>query len=63
MSLKHRWIGREGAAIERVGMAFAALGYVRPRPDVDGGEGAYALNIAKQYAGDMSDVRGSAEQF
>lgn len=52
------WIGREGAAFERVCMAFDSLGYVLPRGD-DGVQGAastgaYAMNIAPQYAADLS---------
>ena len=52
------WIGREGAAFERVCMAFESLGYRPPRGD-DGVQGAastggYALNIAAQYAANLS---------
>lgn len=53
MSLKSRWIGTEGAAFERVSMAFEALGYLPPRPDTNA-DGAYAINIAEQYIADMS---------
>lgn len=53
MSIASQWIGKEGAAFERVGMGFESLGYRAPRPD-DGGEGAYAMNIARQYEADLS---------
>jgi len=51
------WIGREGAAFERVCLAFDSLGYRAPRGD-DGvvgavSTGAYAMNIAAQYEGDL----------
>lgn len=45
------WI--EGAEFKRVGDAFVARGYIRPEPDVPGGNGAYAGNIADQYIADM----------
>ena len=54
MSIKSRWIGTEGAAFERVGLAFEQFGYTRPRAD-DGTNGAYAANIASRYASDMSE--------
>ena len=52
------WVGREGAAFERVVMAFESLGYIPPRGD-DGvagsaSTGAYAQNIAAQYQADLS---------
>lgn len=52
------WIGREGAAFERVCLAFDSLGYRMPRGD-DGVQGAastgaYASNIAAQYQADLS---------
>ncbi len=53
MSIKSQWIGAEGAAFERVGMAFSSLGYAAPR--TDGSDGAYASNIAAQYAADLSE--------
>jgi hypothetical protein len=54
MSLKSVWIGSEGGAFERVGLAFEALGYQAPRPDA-GGSGTYGANIASQYRADMSE--------
>lgn len=54
MSLRSRWIGVEGAAFERVGLVFDALGFVKPMPDA-GSDGAYAVNIARQYQSDMSE--------
>lgn len=52
------WIGTRGAAFERVCMAFDSLGYAQPRGDdgVRGTEstGGYAMNIAQQYAADLS---------
>lgn len=52
MSIGSQWVGQEGAAFERVSMAFESLGYCAPRTD-DGGDGAYALNIAAQYTTDL----------
>lgn len=51
----NQWIGAEGAAFERVSLAFESLGYRAPRAD-DGtdGAGAYASNIANQYVADLS---------
>lgn len=57
MSLNLLWIGKEGAAFERVGLAFQACGYLPPTPDTNA-DGAYAMNIAEQYRADMS--RGQA---
>lgn len=56
MITKSRWIGAEGAAFARVGLAFEQLGYRAPRAD-DGtnGVGGYAMNIARQYAANMSE--------
>lgn len=48
------WIGAEGAAFERVCMAFESLGYRKPAPDTPNGPGAYAQNIAAQYQADLS---------
>ncbi len=53
MSIKSQWIGTEGAAFERVGLAFESLGYRRPRPD-DSTDGAYASNIADQYRANLN---------
>lgn len=54
-STASRWIGKEGAAFERVALAFEGLGFRAPRPDEgSGGAGAYALNIAAQYSADLS---------
>lgn len=53
MSIKTRWVGSEGAAFERVGMAFQKFGYRAPKPDSGGG--AYVLNIAAQYVADLSE--------
>jgi hypothetical protein len=51
------WIGREGAAFERVCMAFESLGYRPPRGDDNvvgvASTGAYAQNIASQYVADL----------
>jgi len=56
MSIKSQWIGSEGAAFERVSMAFESLGYSAPRADEgSNGGGAYAMNIVRQYAADLSD--------
>lgn len=51
---KSEFIGTNGAAFERVGLAFEALGYRTPRPDT-GSDGAYALNIVEQYRADLSE--------
>lgn len=56
---KTQWIGREGAAFERVGLAFEALGFRAPRVD-NGGEGAYVLNIVSQYQADLSEEQTQA---
>lgn len=55
MSSKQQWIGSEGAAFERVGMAFESLGYVAPRGDNESAEGGYAMNIARQYQSNLSE--------
>lgn len=57
---KSQWIGTRGAAFERVGMAFEALGFIRPRPDGGGEIGAYAANIAAQYRADLSEAEAMA---
>jgi hypothetical protein len=49
-----RWIGAEGAAFARVGLAFQALGFSAPQPDSSDGTGAYASNIINQYRADLS---------
>jgi len=55
MSIASQWIGKEGAAFERVSMAFESLGYRAPRADEgSNGVGAYANNIADQYQADLS---------
>ena len=54
MSIKSQWIGTEGAAFERVSLAFTSLGYNAPRADGDS-SGAYAINIAGQYHADLSE--------
>lgn len=44
-----------GAAFERVELAFRALGYDAPAADAPGNAGAYASNIAAQYAADLTE--------
>ena len=55
-----QWIGREGAAFERVVMAFESLGFVPPRGDDNvagaASTGAYAQNIAAQYQADLASA-------
>lgn len=49
---KASYIGSEGAAFERVRLAFRIYGFRPPRPDtISGGEanGAYVMNILNQY--------------
>lgn len=48
-----QYIGAEGAAFERVGLAFEAVGYQRPRPE-SSGDGAYVNNIVRQYESDLT---------
>lgn len=55
MSIRTQWIGPGGAAFERVGLAFEQLGYRKPHPDSGASSGAYASNIAQQYAADLSE--------
>jgi hypothetical protein len=54
MSIRSHWLGAQNGSFERVSLAFQALGYQSPRPDV-GGEGAYGLHIAAQYKDQMSE--------
>ena len=49
MSILTQYIGPEGAALERVGLAFEAVGYEAPTPDAPGADGAYCSNIMAQY--------------
>lgn len=51
---QNRWIGTEGTAFERVQLAFEAFGYRRTEPDIPGGEGAYVMNITRQYQAELS---------
>lgn len=55
MSIKTRYIGSEGAAFERLGMVFEAMGYRRPEPEFDGAGGNYVGNIIAQYQADFSE--------
>lgn len=48
------WIGQEGRLFERVCVVFEGLGYQSPEPDIPGGTGAYAGNIASQYYADFT---------
>ena len=53
----NRWIGEEGRAFERVGLAFRAYGFEPPLGDsIDGRHlhGAYAYNIVSEYQADLS---------
>lgn len=54
MSLRTRWLGTEGAAFERVCLAFEALGYRRPSKP-EGSDGDYAANVSAQYIADMTE--------
>jgi hypothetical protein len=49
------WIGKEYANFERVCRAFELYGFDVPRPDTDGGSGAYAVNIANQYRASLTE--------
>lgn len=52
---KTLWIGSEGAAFERVSLAFQILGYTPPQPNRltsdSHADGAYVSNILQQYQG------------
>lgn len=61
MVSKTQWVGHEGAAFERVGLAFEALGYRAPSADEGSqGAGAYAMNIIAQYRADLSEEEAEA---
>lgn len=50
-----QFVGAKGAAFERVGLAFQALGYVAPQPDT-ASDGAYVLNIVSQYRASLTQA-------
>jgi hypothetical protein len=52
---KSQWVGSEGRLFERVGLVFECLGYSKPTPDVQGGNGAYAMNIVSQYVAGFTE--------
>lgn len=49
------WIGAEGRLFERASEVFRILGYQIPKPDVEGGDGAYLMNIMNQYRADLTE--------
>ncbi len=53
-----QFIGQQGNAFERIGLAFQAYGFTPPSPDtITGGEatGGYVSNIVKQYQADLTE--------
>lgn len=55
MSIRTHYIGSEGAAFERLGMVFAAMGYREPAPEFAGARGNYVQNIIDQYRTDLTE--------
>lgn len=50
-----RYISNQGAAFERVCMAFRQYGFAAPNPDTPG-EGAYVSNILDQYPNNRQEA-------
>lgn len=55
MSIRTRYIGSEGAAFERLGMVFEAMGYRKPQAEFEGAGGNYVSNIVAQYQADFTE--------
>lgn len=55
MSIRTQYIGSEGAAFERLGMVFEAMGYRKPSPEFEGARGNYVQNIINEYRSDLTE--------